>query len=109
MYIYICVCDRINVKLRVTEKLCLIDFSNSQLYIYMCVCVCVCACACVCVCVCGGGGGGEGRYFSTLTLKNLLRDTLQKVVKKLKCTQQSFVYLVGSCDYQHLVHGDPRP
>ena len=66
MYIYICVCDRINVKLRVTEKLCLIDFSNSQLYIYIyiCVCVCVCACACVCVCVWGGGKGGREVFFN---------------------------------------------
>ena len=69
MYIYICVCDRINVKLRVTEKLCLIDFSNSQLYIYMCVCVCVCACACVCVCVCGGGGGGGREVFFNFDFK----------------------------------------
>ena len=57
-----CVCDRINVKLRVTEKLCLTDFSNSQLYIYVCVCACVCACACVCVCVWGGGGGKGGIF-----------------------------------------------
>ena len=71
------------------------------------ICACVCVCVCVCLCV-GGGVGGRG-YCSTLTLKNLLRDTLQKAVKKLKCTYQSFVYSVGSCDYQHLVLGDPRP
>ena len=73
------------------------DRNSTHTQIYMCVCVCVCV-----------GGGGRG-YCSTLTLKNLLRDTLQKAVKKLKCTCQSFVYSVGSCDYQHLVHGDPRP
>ena len=67
----------------------------------------------MCVIVCGGGGAGGRRYRrSTLTLKNLLRDTLQKsrkAVKKLKCTYQLLVCSVGSCAYQHLVHGDPRP
>ena len=75
------------------------DRNSTHTQIYMCVCVCVCV----------WGGGGERGYCSTLTLKNLLRDTLKKAVKKLKCTYQSFVYSVGSYDYQHLVHGDPRP
>ena len=39
----------------------------------------------VCVIVCGRGGAGGRRYRrSTLTLKNLLRDTLQKAVKQQK-------------------------
>ena len=66
----------------------------------------------MCVIVCGRGGAGGRRYRrSTLTLKNLLRDTAKsrKAVKKLKCTYQLLVCSVGSCAYQHLVHGDPRP
>ena len=47
------------------------DRNSTHTQIYMCVC------ACLCVCV---GGGGRG-YCSTLTLKNLLRDTLQKALK----------------------------
>ena len=63
----------------------------TYIYIYMCVCACVCVCVCVCaclcvfVCLCGGGEGKRG-YCSTLTSKNLFRDTLQKAVKKLKGT-----------------------
>ena len=42
-----------------------------------------CECGWVCVIVCGRGGAGGRRYRpSTLSLKNLLRDTLQKAVKQ---------------------------
>ena len=59
------------------------DRNSTHTQIYICVCVRVCVCVCVCV---GGGGEGERGYCSTFTLKNLLRNTLQKAVKKLKCT-----------------------